>query len=110
MALQVFMEELVRLPPHAGRQFHLTNFLEVAKHTRTSAEAESSNAKDSSWTALYMAAQQGHCDRMELLIKAGADVNSSTADGCTAMHASAHEGFSQCCELLFQVRDPLTIL
>jgi ankyrin repeat protein len=51
------------------------------------------------WTELFMAVQRGP-DRMKLLLRAGANVNVATADGCTVLHVVAQMGCHECMGLL----------
>ena len=48
-----------------------------------------SNKDVSGSTALYLAARGGHHECLELLIKAGGDVNTAKKDGETALIAAA---------------------
>ncbi|XP_076372957.1 protein phosphatase 1 regulatory subunit 12A-like [Tachypleus tridentatus] len=51
-------------------------------------------------TALHVAAAKGYIKVLSLLIKAGLDLNTQDNDGWTPLHAAAHWGQKESCELL----------
>ena len=59
------------------------------------------NAKDNAvWTALHVAANDGHTDIARLLIDYGADVNARDNYGNTALHVAAYWGYTDIMQLL----------
>jgi ankyrin repeat protein len=44
------------------------------------------------WTPLHVAAEKGESDKLETLIRAGADINARAANGQTALHIAASSG------------------
>ncbi|XP_054289486.1 protein phosphatase 1 regulatory subunit 12B-like isoform X3 [Macrosteles quadrilineatus] len=53
-------------------------------------------------SALHVAAAKGYINVIELLLQAGADVDTQDADGWTPLHAAAHWGQKESCEMLIQ--------
>ncbi|XP_062568528.1 protein phosphatase 1 regulatory subunit 12A-like isoform X12 [Saccostrea cucullata] len=51
-------------------------------------------------TALHVAAAKGYMKVINILLKAGADVNSQDYDGWTPLHAAAHWGQEEACKVL----------
>ncbi|XP_022240507.1 protein phosphatase 1 regulatory subunit 12B-like isoform X2 [Limulus polyphemus] len=51
-------------------------------------------------TALHVAAAKGYIKVLSMLIKAGLELNAQDNDGWTALHAAAHWGQREACELL----------
>lgn len=51
---------------------------------------------------LHHAAEYGHLACLEALLRQGADVNSKTAEGWTAMHSAALYGRTSCVEALIR--------
>ncbi|XP_076322035.1 protein phosphatase 1 regulatory subunit 12B-like [Tachypleus tridentatus] len=51
-------------------------------------------------TALHVAAAKGYIKVLSILIKAGLELNAQDNDGWTALHAAAHWGQKEACELL----------
>ena len=58
------------------------------------------NAKDSGWTPLTVAANNGHKEIVELLIAKGADVNAKDDDGYTPLDGAVDEGQIEIAALL----------
>ncbi|ODM92373.1 Protein phosphatase 1 regulatory subunit 12B [Orchesella cincta] len=53
-------------------------------------------------TAMHVAACKGYIKVLDLLIKAGANMNSQDFDGWTPLHAAAHWGQKEACEVLLE--------
>ena len=53
-------------------------------------------------TALISAAQNGHADCVEALLKGGANVHAKDKDGDSALHSAAWKGHVDCCRLLLR--------
>eukprot|EP00299_Pterocystis_sp_00344_P007748 c2656_g1_i1.p1 GENE.c2656_g1_i1~~c2656_g1_i1.p1 ORF type:complete len:330 (+),score=56.55 c2656_g1_i1:49-1038(+) len=58
------------------------------------------NSRQSGWCPLHMACQNGHTNIVALLLKNGAQVNSTGQNGITALHLCAHKGFVQSSQML----------
>ena len=61
-----------------------------------------SAAKQAGWTPLHTAAERDDEDALELLIKAGADVNAVTGDGRTALRLAVEEDCAEACRVLLE--------
>lgn len=61
-------------------------------------------------TALHVAAAKGYIRVMSILIKAGADVNAQDNDDWTPLHAAAHWGQREACEILAESLADMTLL
>ncbi|XP_067129210.1 protein phosphatase 1 regulatory subunit 12A-like isoform X2 [Centruroides vittatus] len=61
-------------------------------------------------TALHVAAAKGYIRVMSILIKAGADVNAQDNDDWTPLHAAAHWGQREACEMLVESLADMTIV
>lgn len=57
---------------------------------------------DERYTALIIAAQEGHPAVVELLVKAGADTEDRDSDGHTPLHLSSHRGYSNVMKVLLE--------
>ncbi|XP_035709029.1 protein phosphatase 1 regulatory subunit 12B isoform X12 [Folsomia candida] len=53
-------------------------------------------------TALHVAACKGYIKVLDQIIKAGANINVTDVDGWTALHAAAHWGQKEACEILLE--------
>ncbi|XP_014261429.1 protein phosphatase 1 regulatory subunit 12A isoform X7 [Cimex lectularius] len=53
-------------------------------------------------TALHVAAAKGYLKVMDILIKAGADIDAKDLDGWTPLHAASHWGQREACEILVE--------
>ena len=51
---------------------------------------------------LHHAAEYGHLACLEALLRQGADVNSATSEGWTALHSAAVYGHTPCVEALIR--------
>lgn len=51
-------------------------------------------------TPTHVAAAKGYCKVLRILLQAGADVNAKDVDGWAPMHAAAHWGEREACEVL----------
>ena len=60
----------------------------VQPHSRTGA------------TALHVASAKGYIRVMSMLVQGGAELNTQDSDGWTPLHASAHWGQREACQLL----------
>jgi ankyrin repeat protein len=58
------------------------------------------NARENSWTPLFLAAYNGQAEMTTLLIKAGADVNARDDKGETPLYFAAQEGHAEVAALL----------
>ncbi|XP_042208914.1 uncharacterized protein LOC121857104 isoform X2 [Homarus americanus] len=54
------------------------------------------------WTLLHLACVEGQAQIVEVLLEAGASVNSCTTDMCTPLHRASSHGYSSCVELLLK--------
>ncbi|XP_055954452.1 protein phosphatase 1 regulatory subunit 12A isoform X11 [Patella vulgata] len=80
-------EEEERMLADANQWLNSKNVKEK-KHTKTGA------------TALHVAAAKSYIKVMEILIQAGVDVNARDNDGWTPLHAAAHWGQEESCQIL----------
>ncbi|XP_073977229.1 protein phosphatase 1 regulatory subunit 12B-like isoform X3 [Rhodnius prolixus] len=53
-------------------------------------------------TSLHVAAAKGYLKVMDMLLKAGADIDAQDFDGWTPLHAAAHWGQKEACEVLVE--------
>jgi len=60
-------------------------------------------------TALILAAQRGHADTVEALIRAKVNLNVDNKDGMTALILAAQNGFARCVQLLVKAGADTTI-
>ncbi|XP_045614420.1 uncharacterized protein [Procambarus clarkii] len=54
------------------------------------------------WTLLHLACVEGQTEVVEVLLDAGASVNSCTTDSCTPLHRASAQGYSAVVELLLK--------
>ncbi|KAK6169585.1 hypothetical protein SNE40_020608 [Patella caerulea] len=80
-------EEEERMLADANQWLNSKNVKEK-KHTKTGA------------TALHVAAAKSYIKVMEILIQAGVDINARDNDGWTPLHAAAHWGQEESCQIL----------
>ncbi len=90
-------EENAAPPPHLERITELFSTLS-AKEKKQLVDAKDQNGN----TPLHIAAQKGHFEIAELLIKNDADVNAKENDGNTPLHLSALFGKTAITKLLLQ--------
>ena len=57
------------------------------------------------WTPLHYAADKGHFDICQLLIKHGANVSQQTISGATPLHKAAQKGHLNVCKLIGDYMD-----
>ncbi|KAI9014359.1 hypothetical protein CLU79DRAFT_767245 [Phycomyces nitens] len=80
----------------AARQGHL----ELCRILSRNPEEIDRPDKYNSWTPLFWAASDGHADCVDVLIKAGCQVNSKDESGKTALYYAAWEGQKECMQML----------
>lgn len=56
------------------------------------------------WTALHFAAEKGHVECVELLLREGAEVDARSLTGSTPLHLAAERGRKECMTLLLSAR------
>ncbi|XP_021915295.1 protein phosphatase 1 regulatory subunit 12A isoform X3 [Zootermopsis nevadensis] len=76
--------------------------LEDAKEWLNSGDIEDMPHPKTGATALHVAAAKGYIKVMSVLLQGGANVNSQDFDGWTPLHAAAHWGQKEACEMLVE--------
>lgn len=75
---------------------------DVKKVRELLAEGQDVNAKHKGYSALYLAAWQGHADVVEVLLDGGAEINDRTPEGGTALQYAAESGHEDIVRLLLE--------
>jgi ankyrin repeat protein len=75
---------------------------EVAKWLINEGYVDVDAKNDDECTPLHFAAEKGHTEMAELLIKKGADVNAKDEFGCTPLHKAAYNGHIEVVKLLIK--------
>ena len=57
-------------------------------------------ADSEGWTALHLAAEQGHAECLQQLVSAGANIEVADSGGCTALHLASEYGYAKCLRAL----------
>ncbi|MEQ2194518.1 hypothetical protein XENOCAPTIV_030365, partial [Xenoophorus captivus] len=89
-----------RTPAHVACQHGQENVIRVLLSRNADVQIKGKN----NWTALHFAAWQGHLGIVKLLVKqAGANVDSQTTDGRTALHLASQRGQYRVARILIEL-------
>ncbi|CAG7823580.1 unnamed protein product [Allacma fusca] len=87
---------------HEARRREEIKMIEDSKKWINSGDYQETPHPLTGATGLHVAACKGYIKVIDLLLKAGANINSQDFDGWTPLHAAAHWGQKEACEVLLE--------